>query len=192
MAHKAEHHAGHSMINVYEEIVRYKIIHGGQSPSIPDLMYSTGYASTRPVAARLVQLEREGFIRRVGNTPRSITVIGEQWIAPPFPEIRPDELSGIAVGVLQYIYRYASAEGGTIPTLTEIAEAFEWKSFSTAKHHIDRIIESGYLKKGRGHRGLMIPHGVYTIEIDKVPESARALVSAVLAEELPRTWIQKI
>ena len=168
---------------VYAEVIRYKLTHGGIAPSIPDLVKLTGYNSTKPVLTRLEDLDQAGLIKRFPRSPRAIIVKGEQW-----EPVEPTESELLLVGpitrnVLGFIRNFAVANSGMVPTLSEIADAFEWRSCSTAKYHVDLLLGCGLIRRVGGHRSLVLP-GKYTINLDDVPAAWRGLVSATVAETL--------
>lgn len=69
-------------IAVYQFIVEYKIKHGGNSPSIREIGDGSGITSTSNVTYHLKKLIEYGAIECDFNTPRNITVVGGQWVAP--------------------------------------------------------------------------------------------------------------
>jgi len=51
---------------------------------------------------------------------------------------------------------------GRSPTVREIQQAFGYRSPNTAQFHVNNLVEAGYLRRDRGHRGLLLtePSGI--------------------------------
>lgn len=176
-----KHHNDQGSLQVYAAIVRYKIEHGGKSPSIPELVDMTGYKSTKPISDRLQSLTDMGLIKRKDGTPRSIQIVGGKWTAPSVPKgLRPRQED-----VLKVIYSHAKKNDGNPPTLADISRALDFASDSTPGHHIRLLIESGTLESGDGsHRSLDIVGGKYEIDLDKVPEIGRPIAAGAIASDM--------
>lgn len=63
-----------SQQHVYDCLVAY-IYRYGFSPSVRDLCELTGRSSTKTINESLKIIERKGYIKRNGSTPRSIVLI---------------------------------------------------------------------------------------------------------------------
>lgn len=64
-------------------IIRYKETHGGDSPTVREIMGGVGYQTTSAVFHALSVLERHGRITRPFGRARSIAVTGGRWVYEP-------------------------------------------------------------------------------------------------------------
>lgn len=175
------YHLDRGSLSVYKGIVRAKLQSGGVAPSIPELVESTGYSSTKPINDRLKELERTGLIARNHGTPRSIRIAGESWSPPKVP----NDLTPRQTQVFRAIIRHAQRNGGNPPTLSDLGDALSLQSDSTARYHVQALVEKGHLtKEGGNHRSLRVVGATYEIDLEGVPELGRGAVSAILAEEM--------
>ena len=69
---------------VYSYIVRYKIDHDGNSPTIREICAACGITSTSAVNYTLEKMERAKLIRlpKAFKRARSIEVVGGKWLPP--------------------------------------------------------------------------------------------------------------
>ena len=75
-------------MRVLRFIIRYKMAHDGNSPSIREMGDACGVSSTSVVAYNLEKLERAGKIEIDGS--RGIQVVGGRWVPPA--EVQPVEV----------------------------------------------------------------------------------------------------
>ena len=69
-------------IEIYEYIVAYKKMNGGNSPSRREIMDNTNSASSSTVNFSLKKLEKAGYIElKYGE--QYIRIIGDNWVVPP-------------------------------------------------------------------------------------------------------------
>lgn len=178
------HYSDQGALQVYAFILKSKLLNDGIAPSIQEIVDGTGYKSTKPVYDRLDELEKRGLIRREKGTPRAIRVLGEKWVRPDLKSFdKYSELTSIEKRVLRSVYAYAERNGGTPPTLSDIAKKVGFRSDSTAKYHVEHLIEMGFLHNSSGHhRSVGIKDGYYTIDMTKVPPVAAPIVSQVLSD----------
>lgn len=180
------HYVDQGALQVYAVIVESKLNSGGIAPSIEEIVKGTGYHSTKPVYDRLAELQRLGLIKREKKTPRSIRVLGETWVRPDREILlNAHDLTSIEKRILRAIYSYAEKNGGTPPTLSDIAKKVGFASDSTAKYHVESLIERQYLFNAGGHhRSIGIVGGNYSIDLDKVPPLGVPVVSRVIADSM--------
>jgi len=67
----------------FRYIKSYKSRHDGTSPTLREIAAYVGTSSTSTINYDLDWLKKEGLVRFGHNKPRSIEVVGGQWIAPP-------------------------------------------------------------------------------------------------------------
>ncbi|MBA3948245.1 MAG: hypothetical protein H0X37_27310 [Herpetosiphonaceae bacterium] len=66
-------------------------------------------------------------------------------MSPKYPRA-----GNMTIHVLNYIKAYI-AEHGYSPSLREIAEEHNFASVSTARHHVLKLEQDGYIKRGQHH-----------------------------------------
>jgi SOS-response transcriptional repressor LexA len=71
-----------STYRVLSFIIRYKNVNKGQSPSIREICQGCAFHSSSQGHYHLMRLEALGLIDRYARRPRSIRLIGEQWVLP--------------------------------------------------------------------------------------------------------------
>lgn len=68
--------------SVYEFVVRYKIEHDGNSPTLREIMADVGIPSKCTASRELGELVDSGYITRTPGEKRGIEVVGGQWTPP--------------------------------------------------------------------------------------------------------------
>lgn len=71
-------------LRVLSAIIRYKIKHDGNSPTLRDLMRMVGISSTSVISHHLRRLELAGKIERGVSSARDIVIPGAKWIPPDY------------------------------------------------------------------------------------------------------------
>lgn len=177
------HNIDQGSLKVYGAVIRYKLDNMGVSPSIPELVDMTGYNSTKPVNDRLKDLEDRGLIVRKGGTPRSIQIVGGRWSGPK--STKRDPVTPRAMEVYKAICHYARKHDGNPPTLADLGGILGVSSDSTARYHVQRLINAGYLMDEMSHhRSVRVKGATYELDLDEVPEQGRAVAAGVLAESM--------
>jgi len=64
-------------------------------------------------------------------------------------------LTAARAGILDFIRKQVRSSDRS-PSLREIQTEFGYASPDTARFHVNRLIEAGYLQRGAGHRGLRL------------------------------------